>query len=63
MSGFIYDGLPDKEEDDEFVNRECYRFNKNLERLLDDSKCIHCRFYLTLECRHIEEFVDEDGEA
>ena len=63
MSGFMFDGLSNDEEEDTFVNRECYIFNKNLQRTLDDAKCAHCRHYLTLNCKYIHEFVDEDGEA
>jgi hypothetical protein len=64
MSGFMFEGISEEEEeDDKFVNRECYVFNKNMERMLDDARCIHCRHYLTLQCKHVDEFVDEDGEA
>ncbi|MFO7618335.1 MAG: hypothetical protein R6W91_01560 [Thermoplasmata archaeon] len=62
MSGFIFDGLS-PEEDDQFINRECYVFNKNMERSLDDARCIHCRFYLTVNCKHIDDFVDEEGDV
>jgi len=63
MSGLMFEGLSDEEEEDNFVNRECYVFNKNLDFSCDDARCCHCRHYLTLRCPHIEEFVDEDGEA
>lgn len=63
MCGFVFDGLSGEEEDDDFINRECYLFNRNLDRTLDDARCIHCRNYLTLQCKYIHEFVDEDGEA
>jgi len=64
MSGFMFEGLSEEEEaEDKFVNRECYVFNRNLDFSLDDARCEHCRHYLTLQCKHIEEFVDEDGDA
>lgn len=40
----------------------CYEFNEALGRSLDDSGCLHCRKFLTLECPHIAEFMDEDEE-
>jgi hypothetical protein len=63
MSGFMFEGLSEEEDDDRFVDRECYVFNKILEPMLDDGHCMHCRHYLTLQCKYIHEFVDEDGEA
>ena len=62
MSGFMFDGLS-QEEDDQFIDRECYVFNKNLDRSLDDARCEHCRFYLTVNCKYIHEFVDEEGDV
>ena len=62
MCGFLFDTRPDDEED-RFVGRECYEFNKGLDRSKDDDRCEHCRHYLTLQCKHIGEFVDEEGEA
>jgi hypothetical protein len=46
-----------------FRDRECYVFNKKLHRDLDDGQCKHCRFYLTLQCKHIKDFLDEEGEC
>ena len=64
MSGFMFEGITDnEEEEDRFINRECYVFNKKMMNTLDDLKCIHCCHYLTLECKYISEFVDEDGDA
>jgi hypothetical protein len=63
MCGFMFQGLHDEdEEDDRFVDRECYVFNKKLERSLDDARCIHSRYYLTIECKYLHEFVDEEGD-
>lgn len=50
----------DEEEDDDFRYRECYEFNKNLNDVLDDGRCIHCRKYLTVQCEYIDEFLDEE---
>ncbi|MDO9537558.1 MAG: hypothetical protein Q7J68_04485 [Thermoplasmata archaeon] len=62
MAGFIFDGRLDEEED-EFTNRECYVFNEPLGYDNDDARCIHCKYYLTLQCKHISDFVDEEGDA
>ncbi|HEV2167246.1 MAG TPA: hypothetical protein VGS23_09790 [Thermoplasmata archaeon] len=51
---------PPKEEDDaRFMNRPCYTFNRSLARSLDDTRCRHCRHYLTSACPHIDEFIDD----
>jgi hypothetical protein len=47
-------------EDEHFRYRECYVFNINLGLSLDDARCSHCRKYLTLDCKYINEFVDGD---
>ena len=49
-----------KDEEEEFVGRECYEFNENLEANKDDEECEHCRYYLTLNCKHIDDFLDDD---
>lgn len=46
-------------EDPRFVGRPCYEFNTLLTRRLDDTRCGHCRHYLTARCPHIEEFLDD----
>lgn len=63
MDNYGLGGFQEDSSDDEFVDRECYVFNKSLERSLDDARCIHCRFYLTLQCKHIQDFMDEEGEV
>jgi hypothetical protein len=64
MCGFMFQGPHDEdEEDDRFVDRECYVFNKNLERSMDDARCEHCRYYLTTSCKYLHEFVDEEGDV
>ena len=62
MGGFIYDGLSEVRQE-HFANRECYEFNELLGAELDDSSCEHCKFYLTLSCKHIDEFMDEEGDV
>ena len=51
----------DEESDDEdrFVNRPCYEFNRQLRPAWDDKHCSHCRHYLTARCPHIDEFLDD----
>lgn len=58
----IFNGVPDGYEDDEYRYRECYQFNEDLDDLMDDARCVHCRKYLTLDCPHIGEFIDGDGD-
>ena len=62
MCGFMFDNSSD-DEDDRFVGRECYVFNKNMDLFQNDERCEHCRFYLTVHCKHIHEFVDEEGDV
>ncbi|MFH0816366.1 MAG: hypothetical protein V1934_06085 [Methanobacteriota archaeon] len=53
-------GEEKKDEEDEFCCRECYEFNENLEANKDDEECEHCAKYLTLKCKHIEDFLDDE---
>jgi hypothetical protein len=53
----------EEEDPDKFCNRECYAFNVKLEAGLDDKCCKHCKLYLTLQCPHISEFMDEVEEG
>ncbi len=52
---------PPSEEEDEskFMGRPCYTFNKSLPRSSDDTRCRHCRLYLTSACPHIDEFIED----
>jgi hypothetical protein len=52
-------GYWDDEEEDEFCGRECYEFNNKLKEQFDDDCCEHCMKYLTLQCAHLEDFMDE----
>jgi hypothetical protein len=47
------------EEEDKFIGRPCYVFNPSLRQSLDDTRCGHCRMYLTAQCPHIDEFLDD----
>jgi len=58
----VLNGNPNGFEDDEYRFRECYIFNKDLDEGLDDDRCIHCRFFLTLDCPSVDEFIEEDDE-
>ena len=46
-------------EEDPFVGRSCYVFNHSLRTGLDDTRCSHCRHYLTASCPHIDEFLED----
>ncbi len=50
---------PEEDEESKFVNRPCYVFNPRLPRSQDDAHCRHCRHYLTANCPHIDEFIDD----
>jgi hypothetical protein len=56
-------GEEEEEDPDKYCNRECYVFNAKLEAPLDDKCCKHCKLYLTLQCPHINEFMDEVEEG
>ncbi len=47
------------EGEDQFIGRPCYAFNSALRPPLDDTRCSHCRYYLTARCPHIDEFLDD----
>jgi len=38
---------------------ECYVFNDTLDEVLDDGACEHCKYFLTMKCPHIDDFIDE----
>ena len=48
-----------EEGEDRFIGRPCYAFNVALRNTLDDTRCSHCRHYLTSRCPHIDEFLDD----
>ncbi len=47
------------DDEDKFIGRPCYAFNPALRTSLDDTRCGHCRMYLTAQCPHIDEFLDD----
>ena len=51
-------GDPEVDED-KFIGRPCYAFNGALRTTMDDTRCEHCRHYLTARCPHIDEFLDD----
>lgn len=51
--------VEDEEEGPELCGRECYVFNARLPRDKDDNCCVHCKLYLTLQCPHLDDFMDE----
>lgn len=46
-------------DEERFIGRPCYVFNPALRATLDDTRCSHCRYYLTARCPHIDEFLDD----
>ena len=57
--GGFYVKWDDKKKKNDFCDRECYEFNKKFSEDLDDRCCDHCLHYLTLQCPHIKEFMDD----
>ncbi|HYK92709.1 MAG TPA: hypothetical protein VEY07_01535 [Thermoplasmata archaeon] len=57
----LHDYHPSSEEpeEDRFIGRPCYTFNRSLRPGLDDTRCGHCAHYLTARCPHIDEFLDD----
>ncbi len=51
--------LSDTDEEERFIGRPCYAFNPALRPGLNDTRCSHCRYYLTARCPHIDEFLDD----
>ncbi len=58
MKGFGFEAPSG--ENDEHYDMECYEFNDTLDPSLDDDDCTHCRKNLTVQCEHIDEFIDDD---
>lgn len=49
----------EEEGEDRFIGRSCFVFNPALRANLNDTRCGHCRYYLTARCPHIDEFLDD----
>jgi hypothetical protein len=58
-SGFFGGGV-EEDPEGEYCGRECYEFNENLDPSKDDECCEHCRKYLTVQCKYIDEFLDDE---
>lgn len=54
-----YRPAAEEAEEDRFIGRSCYVFNRSLRTNLDDTRCGHCVHYLTARCPHIDEFLDD----
>ncbi len=50
-------------EDEGFVGYPCFEFNSRLEPHMNDTRCVHCKKYLTTLCEHIDEFFEEEGDG
>ena len=57
---FDHLGLDGKKKNEPLMGRICYVFNTELDGKLNDTVCIHCRKFMTLDCERIDEFVDGD---
>ena len=58
----LFDHLGRDGKKEPLVGRICYVFNTELDGKLNDTVCIHCRKFMTLDCEHIDEFVDGEPE-
>ncbi len=52
----------EKKKNEPLMGRICYIFNPELDGKMNDTICTHCRKFMTLDCDHIEEFVDGEVE-
>ena len=41
----------------------CYETSPSLPPSADDGRCEHCRKFLTTECEHVDEFLEEEEEG
>jgi len=47
-----------------FIGYPCFEFDPRLDPSRNDTRCVHCRKYLTVACEYIDEFVeDEEDDA
>ena len=46
--------------DEEFIGYPCFEFNAALDPERNDTRCVHCRKYLTIQCEYLDQFL-EDG--
>lgn len=52
----------DEEETQDFCGRDCYVFNPKFPDSMNDDCCVHCKMFLTIQCPHLDDFMDEvDG--
>ncbi len=64
MNG-LFDHLgqkPGKKKNEPLMGCACYVFNSELDGKYNDTICTHCIKFMTLDCEHIDEFVDGDVE-
>ncbi len=48
--------------DDEFIGYPCFEFNPALSPDQNDTRCVHCRKYLTVQCEYLDQFLEDDGD-
>ena len=54
--------MEDEASDEDFTGYPCFEFNGALDPEMDDTRCVHCRMYLTVHCEYLDQFLGEDGD-
>ncbi|HEY4705512.1 MAG TPA: hypothetical protein VII27_07260 [Thermoplasmata archaeon] len=54
--------MEDEAVEDEFIGFPCFEFNTALAPERDDTRCIHCRKYLTVACEYLDDFFEDGGD-
>jgi len=52
--------MDDEVSDDEFIGYPGFEFNTALAPDRNDTRCVHCRKYLTVQCEYLEQFLEDD---
>jgi hypothetical protein len=54
--------MEDETSDEDLAGYPCFEFNGALDPEMDDTRCVHCRNYLTVHCEYLDQFLGEDGD-
>ena len=54
--------MDDEPFDEDFIGYPCFEFNTTLSPDRNDTRCVHCRKYLTIECEYLDQFLEDDGD-
>ena len=54
--------MEDEASDDDFIGYPCFEFNAALDPELNDTRCVHCRKYLTVQCEYLDQFLGDEAD-